>query len=374
MNELNKLRDQAYENSLIYKEKTKRIHDSKIKSRVFNVGDRVLLFNSRLKIFSGKPRIRWTGPFTVTQVFPYGTVELSQTDGPNFKDSPDFEASCARGFVLRSLEFQILNFIIGIQYLILLTNETDIREKDEKSSKNEQNRAQNGKAWKSQSQIEANVQEIMSSASSAVTYTSVHTDSEPGRVFWGADEEISDGGSDFLMEGSNEFLEHDDSIPPGVDGIYDSEGDTVYLEELLSVINSDPNLPPSPVCEINVPEEIKSSCEDPPDLELKDLPSHLESQVDPLDQEKDYLHLPLSGHLLCRMPFGFMQCTWAVHSAIFIVKEGIVLGHKISKSGIEVVKSKVDVIAKLPHPTTVKVPLGQRKTKSLPAIHYEAKL
>ncbi|GJS21432.1 reverse transcriptase domain-containing protein [Tanacetum coccineum] len=74
----------------------------------------------------------------------------------------------------------------------------------------------------------------------------------------------------------DEFLEHDDSIPPGVDGIYDSEGDTVYLEELLSVINSDPNLPPLPVCEINVPEEIKSSCEDPPDLELKDLPSHLE--------------------------------------------------------------------------------------------------
>ncbi|GJY11002.1 reverse transcriptase domain-containing protein [Tanacetum coccineum] len=50
-------------------------------------------------------------------------------------------------------------------------------------------------------------------------------------------------------------------------------GDTVYLEELLSVINSDPNLPLSPVCEINVPEKVKSSCEDPPDLELKDLPS-----------------------------------------------------------------------------------------------------
>ncbi|GJS32725.1 reverse transcriptase domain-containing protein [Tanacetum coccineum] len=83
-------------------------------------------------------------------------------------------------------------------------------------------------------------------------------------------------GSDFLMEEIDAFLEHDDSIPPGVDGIYDSEGDTVYLEELLSVINSDPNLPPSPVCEINVPEKIKSSCEDPPDLELKDLPSHLE--------------------------------------------------------------------------------------------------
>ncbi|GJV70154.1 reverse transcriptase domain-containing protein [Tanacetum coccineum] len=85
MNELNELRDRAYENSLIHKEKTKKIHDSKIKNRVFNVGDRVLLFNSRLKIFSGKLKTRWTGPFTVTQVFPYRTVELSQIDGPNFK-------------------------------------------------------------------------------------------------------------------------------------------------------------------------------------------------------------------------------------------------------------------------------------------------
>ncbi|GJR46205.1 reverse transcriptase domain-containing protein [Tanacetum coccineum] len=75
----------AYENSLIYKEKTKRIHDSKIKNRIFNVGDRVLLFNSRLKIFSSKLKTRWTGPFTVTQVFPYGIIELSQRDRPNFK-------------------------------------------------------------------------------------------------------------------------------------------------------------------------------------------------------------------------------------------------------------------------------------------------
>nr|GEU70646.1 reverse transcriptase domain-containing protein [Tanacetum cinerariifolium] len=77
--------DRTYEKSLIYKEKTKRIHDSKIKDHVFNVGDRVLLFKSRLKIFSGKLKTRWSGPFTITQVFPYGTVELSQTDGPNFK-------------------------------------------------------------------------------------------------------------------------------------------------------------------------------------------------------------------------------------------------------------------------------------------------
>nr|GEX32243.1 DNA-directed DNA polymerase [Tanacetum cinerariifolium] len=107
--ELNELHDQAYENSLIYKEKTKRIHDSKIKDRVFNVGDQVLLFNSRLKIFSGNLKTRWTGPFTVTQVFPYGTVKLSQRIAWILKTH-------ARGFVLRSLDLHIPSFILGIQY------------------------------------------------------------------------------------------------------------------------------------------------------------------------------------------------------------------------------------------------------------------
>ncbi|GJR96300.1 reverse transcriptase domain-containing protein [Tanacetum coccineum] len=87
LNELSEMRDHAYENSLIYKEKTKRIHDANIKNRVFNIGDQVLLFNSRLKIFLGKLKSRWSGPFTITQVFPYGTVELSQNSRPNFKGS-----------------------------------------------------------------------------------------------------------------------------------------------------------------------------------------------------------------------------------------------------------------------------------------------
>ncbi|GJT68128.1 reverse transcriptase domain-containing protein [Tanacetum coccineum] len=85
LNELNELRDQAYENSLIYKEKTKKLHDSKIKNRIFNVGDQVLLFNSRLKIFSEKLKSRWSGPFTITEVHPYGTAKLSYADGSNFK-------------------------------------------------------------------------------------------------------------------------------------------------------------------------------------------------------------------------------------------------------------------------------------------------
>ncbi|GKD66534.1 hypothetical protein Tco_1308642 [Tanacetum coccineum] len=105
LNELNELRDHASENSLIYKEKTKRIHDSKIKNHVFNDfpdcensrGDRVLLFNSRLKIFSGKLKSRWSGPFTIVQVFPYGTVELSQNSGPNFKVNGHRMVSTNRG-------------------------------------------------------------------------------------------------------------------------------------------------------------------------------------------------------------------------------------------------------------------------------------
>nr|GEU43275.1 reverse transcriptase domain-containing protein [Tanacetum cinerariifolium] len=109
LNELNELRDQSYENSLIYKEKTKKLHDSKIKNRIFNVGDRVILFNSRLNIFSRKLKTRWTGPFTIAHVFPYGTIELSQPDDPNFKDCPDLQASRARCFVQSSTRASIFS-------------------------------------------------------------------------------------------------------------------------------------------------------------------------------------------------------------------------------------------------------------------------
>ncbi|GJU95869.1 reverse transcriptase domain-containing protein [Tanacetum coccineum] len=77
LNELNEFCDHAYENSLIYKEKTKRIHDAKIKNRVFNV-----------------------------DVFLVLLIKMSRI----------FEASRARGFVLRSQELQVLSFILGIQY------------------------------------------------------------------------------------------------------------------------------------------------------------------------------------------------------------------------------------------------------------------
>nr|GEX63356.1 hypothetical protein [Tanacetum cinerariifolium] len=85
LNELSELHDQPYENSLIYKERTKKLYDEKIKNRNFNVGDQVLLFNSRLKIFSGKLKSHWLGPLTISEIYPYGTAKLVHPDGCNFK-------------------------------------------------------------------------------------------------------------------------------------------------------------------------------------------------------------------------------------------------------------------------------------------------
>nr|GEZ79323.1 reverse transcriptase domain-containing protein [Tanacetum cinerariifolium] len=227
----------AYKNSLIYKERTNKLHDAKIKNRIFNVDDQVLLFNSRLKIFSGKLKSRWSGPFTISEIYPYGTAKLVHPDGCNFK------VNCHR-------------------------------------------------------------------------------------------------------------LKH-----------YHGG--------------------------------------DPPPLEILDIP------IDPKDQEKTTFRCPYGTFAYKRMPFGlcnalgtFKRCMMAIfHDMIeqtmevfmddfsvfrssfstcltnlekmlkwcedtklalnwekshFMVKEGIILGHKISKKGIEVDKPKIDVISKLPHPTTVK--------------------
>ena len=76
LQELEELRLNAYENSRIYKEKTKLFHDKNISRKKFQVGQKVLLFYSRLKLFSKKLRSRWTGPFIVTNVFPHGVVEI----------------------------------------------------------------------------------------------------------------------------------------------------------------------------------------------------------------------------------------------------------------------------------------------------------
>lgn len=84
LSELEEFRLKAYENSKIYKEKTKLWHDKHINHKEFEVGQQVLLFNSRLKLFPGKLRSRWSGPFTIVKVYPYGSVEL-QGNSNTFK-------------------------------------------------------------------------------------------------------------------------------------------------------------------------------------------------------------------------------------------------------------------------------------------------
>ncbi|CAN6547073.1 unnamed protein product [Malus baccata var. baccata] len=76
LNELEEMQNEAYENARIYKEKTKAFHDKMIRGKTFSIGQKVLLFNSRLRLFPGKLRSKWIGPFVVTNVFPHGAVQV----------------------------------------------------------------------------------------------------------------------------------------------------------------------------------------------------------------------------------------------------------------------------------------------------------
>ena len=76
LQELEEIRNDAYESAMIYKEKTKAFHDKMISRKEFKVGQKVLLYHSRLRLFPGKLRSRWIGPFVVTNVFPHGAVEI----------------------------------------------------------------------------------------------------------------------------------------------------------------------------------------------------------------------------------------------------------------------------------------------------------
>ena len=84
LGELDEFRNEAYENARIYKEKTKAWHDKHITRKEFIAGQQVLLFNSRLKLFPGKLKSRWSGPFTVTKVFPHGGAEVSHPEKGTF--------------------------------------------------------------------------------------------------------------------------------------------------------------------------------------------------------------------------------------------------------------------------------------------------
>ncbi|XP_059310893.1 uncharacterized protein LOC132062317 [Lycium ferocissimum] len=85
INELDEFRFQAYMSSSIYKVRMKHFHDKKILQKESSPRDRVLLFNSRLLLFLGKLKFKWSGPFEVTQVFPSRAIELIGPDEEHFK-------------------------------------------------------------------------------------------------------------------------------------------------------------------------------------------------------------------------------------------------------------------------------------------------
>ncbi|XP_071928164.1 uncharacterized protein [Coffea arabica] len=85
LSELEESRLISYENAKIYKERVKFWHDKHIIPKHFEEGQKVLLFNSRLKLFPGKLKSRWSGPFEVVSMFPYGAVEIKGENGAPFK-------------------------------------------------------------------------------------------------------------------------------------------------------------------------------------------------------------------------------------------------------------------------------------------------
>ena len=86
LNELKELRNDAYLNSKIAKERSKNWHDQMVAQKNYQKGDKVLLYDSKLHIFPRKLKSRWIGPFTIHQVYPNGAVELlSSNENQTFK-------------------------------------------------------------------------------------------------------------------------------------------------------------------------------------------------------------------------------------------------------------------------------------------------
>jgi hypothetical protein len=80
---MEELRNDAYDSSKIYKEKTKAFHDRHIRLKTFEPDQEVWLFNSKLRLFPSKLRSRWDGPFTVISVSTHGAVELRDPKDDN---------------------------------------------------------------------------------------------------------------------------------------------------------------------------------------------------------------------------------------------------------------------------------------------------
>ena len=86
LSELEEIRAEAYESARSYKERANLFHDKHILRKEFSPGVKVLLYDSKLHLFPGKLRSRWTGPYIVSHVFPYDVIEIQdQRSGAKFK-------------------------------------------------------------------------------------------------------------------------------------------------------------------------------------------------------------------------------------------------------------------------------------------------
>ena len=86
ISELEEWRDKDYHSASIYKERTKRWHDKWLKPKNFNLGDKVLLFNSRVKLFGhGKLRRKWQGPYHVINTSPHRAITIRDDNGNAYK-------------------------------------------------------------------------------------------------------------------------------------------------------------------------------------------------------------------------------------------------------------------------------------------------
>jgi hypothetical protein len=77
LSSLDEWRNEAYENVRLFKEKVKKWHDKRILKREFHVGEKVLLYRSRLRFFIGKLLSKWEGPYVIVEVYRSGAIKIA---------------------------------------------------------------------------------------------------------------------------------------------------------------------------------------------------------------------------------------------------------------------------------------------------------
>jgi hypothetical protein len=77
LSSLDEWRNEAYENARLFKEKFKQWHDKRILKKEFHVGEKVLLYRSRLRFFAGKLLSKWEGPYVIIEVYRLGAIKIA---------------------------------------------------------------------------------------------------------------------------------------------------------------------------------------------------------------------------------------------------------------------------------------------------------